>query len=169
MKNITVESERLKIQSRSVEQMETLQRNEKDPELKQAYAEMIAAMKPIPNREEWACDWAIERKDGETVGGIGFKGVPDETGSVEIGYGIDEPHRRRGYATEAVGAMTAWAFKQPGVVRVTAQTEPGNETSQKVLMKNGFVPCGTGSEGPLFEVKKQHGGPAHQYTSDYRR
>ena len=69
---------------------------------------------------------------------------------MEIGYGIDEQYRCRGYATEAAQAMTAWALAQPGVRRVLAQTEPGNAISRRVLQKCGFVPCGQGDEGPMF-------------------
>ena len=36
------------------------------------------------------------------VGSIGFHGPPDEQGRLEIGYSVDPPYRRQGYAREAV-------------------------------------------------------------------
>lgn len=151
---IRVQGERIYIESRTIEEMEQVYQNESDAEMKQAYFEMCTEMKKIVGREEWACDWNIRLNSGETIGGIGYKGIPDSNGYVEVGYGIDEPYRRHGYATEAVKYMLQWALSQEDVVCVQAQTEPDNEISQKVLIRNGFVRNGDGVEGPLFEVHK---------------
>lgn len=42
------------------------------------------------------------RSDGSAVGGIGFFGPPDGTGTVEFGYGLVPSARGAGLATEAV-------------------------------------------------------------------
>jgi [ribosomal protein S5]-alanine N-acetyltransferase len=91
------------------------------------------------------------------IGGGGFKGKPDETGIVEIGYSIMEEHQRKGYAPEAVKALTAWAFGNPNVNKVVAQTYPELIPSQKVLTKCGFKFVGDGYEEKtiLFEILKQ--------------
>ena len=69
----------------------------------------------------------------------------------EIGYGVLKECEGQGYATEAVRAACRWAFSQPGVHAVEAETGPGNAASQAVLHKVGFVPAGTmGKEGPRF-------------------
>ena len=47
-------------------------------------------------------------------------------------------------------AAIGWAFVQAGVFFVTAETEPDNAASQRVLQKAGFVPDGEGAEGPRF-------------------
>lgn len=150
MKQIEVESERLLIRPRSFEEMEQLFFLETDEETKQAYKEMIDEMKRLPKQEEWAADWMICLKDGREIGGIGFKGAPDESGMVEVGYGILEEFRCQGYAGEAVAAMVNWCFTQDKVRCVRAETAPDNVISKKVLTKNGFVPNGFGEEGPLF-------------------
>src|SRR5580698_5758178 len=41
------------------------------------------------------------REDGQAIGGVGFHGPPDETGSVTIGYGLIPSARGKGYASEA--------------------------------------------------------------------
>src|SRR5688500_17877145 len=51
----------------------------------------------------------LEARTGAVVGGCGFKGGPDEMGTVEIAYGIHEQHRRKGYATEAARLLLDYA------------------------------------------------------------
>ncbi len=68
---------------------------------------------------------------------------------------LKEDFQGRGYATEAVSALTDWALKHSCVRCVTAETEESNIASQKVLIKAGFVPTGEyGEEGPLYVRKK---------------
>lgn len=153
MQNIVVASTRLLIKPTSIDGMQNKYKNEKNTEMQQAYLEMIECMKQNIGREEWGSDWNIYLLDGTCVGGVGFKGIPDKEGKVEIGYGIDEPFQRNGYATEAVGAMVKWALSNVDVQCVQAQTEDENEVSKKVLKKNGFIEVGWGDEGPLFEVR----------------
>ena len=44
-----------------------------------------------------------------------------------------QEYEHQGYATEAVRAACRWAFEQPGVTAVEAETDPGNTASQAVL------------------------------------
>jgi len=82
--------------------------------------------------------WFVRLKEtGEIVGDAGFKGNPDYTGAVDIGYGFLAEHRGRGYATETARALVAWAFAH-GAGRVTAETLRENAASIRVLRKNGF-------------------------------
>lgn len=152
MKKLFAQTERLIITPRSTEEMCALRDGETDAEMKKAYGEMIEQMRKLPGREEWGSEWRIALADGTVVGGIGFKGTPDEDGLVEVGYGIDAAYRRTGYATEAVKGMVRWALGQPGVRCVTAQTEPDNEISQKVLLNCGLVRDGFGDEGPMYKI-----------------
>lgn len=82
----------------------------------------------------------------ELVGICGFKGRPDESGSVEIGYSILSDYQRRGFATEAVARLVIWAFSHHNVSEVCAETLPHLAQSIRVLQKNGFEFTGTGSE-----------------------
>jgi len=83
---------------------------------------------------------------GTLVGSCGFLGRPSAEGEVEIGYGVLPAFRGRGYATAAAGALIGWAFAHPEVRRVTAQADPENRPSVRVLEKIGFVPDGAGDE-----------------------
>ena len=87
----------------------------------------------------WNTYWLIIiDRDPFGAGLIGFKGVPDENGEVELGYGIDSQVRRQGYVTEANRALVEWALAQPACQAVTAFTEKDNAASIRVLEKSGF-------------------------------
>lgn len=72
------------------------------------------------------------------IGNGGFKGLPSEDGTVEVGYSLLEGYQGKGYATEGVRALVAWAFQNPRVRRVIAETAMDGASSQGVLRKNGF-------------------------------
>jgi RimJ/RimL family protein N-acetyltransferase len=91
----------------------------------------------------WYTYWLIVVKQvGRMTGAgmIGFKGIPDETGSAEIGYGIDPAFRSQGYMTEAVRVMIAWAFQHDACRAVTGcGVLKSNPASSKVLLKAGMT------------------------------
>ena len=72
------------------------------------------------------------------VGACGLKEVDHEAGQAEIGYWIGVPHWGRGYATEAVRLVTAYAFETLGLRRLVAHTLVRNPASGRVLEKAGF-------------------------------
>ena len=123
--------------------------------LREAYTEMLDGALSHPNKRTWYAIWMIELRDGTHVGELCFKGISPD-GAVEIGYGIDGDFEGCGYATEAVSAVTAWAFQQDGITRVEAEAEEDNLASLRVLEKSGFVPTGErGEEGPRFVWKNK--------------
>jgi ribosomal-protein-alanine N-acetyltransferase len=80
----------------------------------------------------------MRRSDGAVVGDCGFHQVPDANGVVELGYGMADSARDRGYATEAIEALIGFALLQHGVRRVEAETTAGNAASRRVLEKAGL-------------------------------
>jgi len=91
--------------------------------------------------------------NNQVVGLCGYKQPPDGSGKVEIGYGIAEAWRNRGYATFAVGAMLAHARNDPALWSIVAATSASNVASQSVLERNGFERTGTSEDpddGPLI-------------------
>jgi RimJ/RimL family protein N-acetyltransferase len=88
--------------------------------------------------------------DGRAIGGIGFKGQPED-GCVEIGYGLVPSARGNGYAAEAVVALLAIA-KDNGLSRVIADTARDNIASQRALIRAGFRVVGTVGELHYFEA-----------------
>lgn len=89
---------------------------------------------------DWFTYWLIVIKaEKKGAGLVGFKGTPDQNGSVEIGYGIGKKFRGNGYMSEAVQALIKWAFSHDNCTRITATNVlAGNFASQKVLLHSGF-------------------------------
>lgn len=103
--------------------------------------------------------WYALLRDGSAagpvlVGGGGFLGPPTD-GTVQLGYSVLPEFQRRGYATEIVRVLATWAFVQPGVEVIAAETEWANPASVRVLERNGFRPAGTASaaDGTRFELR----------------
>ncbi|GAB3939679.1 GNAT family N-acetyltransferase [Micromonospora vulcania] len=88
--------------------------------------------------------------DGKAIGGIGFKGQPDD-GCVEIGYGLAESARGHGYAAEALVALLKIATEH-GLSRVVADTTGDNVASQRTLERAGFRRTDTNGDLHRYEV-----------------
>ena len=79
------------------------------------------------------------------IGSGGFTSPPVK-GIVATGYSLLPAYRGKGYATEAVRALTDWAFSHPEVRKIIAETLPDNEPSIRVLKRTGFRRAGKASE-----------------------
>ncbi len=154
MKQTGIKTKRMVLRPMTDAETEALiARTDSDDELRAAYGEMLEGCKRDPINRVWYAPWCMALKDGaENIGDLCFKG-PAKNHSVEIGYGIQPEYEGKGYTTEAVQAMTQWAFGQKDVVFVEAETDPDNRASQRILEKCGFVPDGTGKEGPRFVLE----------------
>ena len=149
-----IETENLKIYAASQNEMENFIELQTNEVLKAAYTEMLNGCIENPEQWEWYAIWMIELKDGTHIGELCFKGL-DSNGVVEIGYGIMEQYQEHGYATEAVKAISAWAFQEPKVTAIEAEIDSKNIASKKVLEKCGFVFTGkNGKEGPRYKLTR---------------
>ena len=112
----------------------------------------VARRDRTPDPGPWCDGVVVRREDRLAVGSMGFKSPPDATGTVEIGYAVNRSLWGRGYATETVEAIVAWALAQPDVRRVTAECLERNPASARVLEKSGFQGVGRRSsvEGELL-------------------
>lgn len=91
----------------------------------------------------------IRTASGQSIGGIGFKGQPDQ-GTAEIGYGLAPSGRGNGFAAEAARALVNLA-RELGLSRVVADTDKDNTASQRTLEHAGFTK--TGTDGDLFRYE----------------
>lgn len=97
-----------------------------------------------PTEQPWLLRAMLTREPPRTlVGRIGFHAPPDARGALEIGYAVEPAHRRRGYATEAVAAMLAWAEREHAIHVFVASVSPTNFASLAVIGKFGFARTGT--------------------------
>jgi len=78
--------------------------------------------------------------DGSACGGIGFYILDDVyRRTARIGYWLGEPHWGRGIATEALGALTTFAFSRFDFARIEATVFEWNTASGRVLEKAGYT------------------------------
>lgn len=93
-----------------------------------------------PSNYYFSTLWTIISKaEKKMVGDLCFLGSPDETGSVEIGYGTYKAFRNGGNMTEAVGGMIDWVRTQKNVNTITAKANKNNFASLRILEKNNFI------------------------------
>ena len=90
--------------------------------------------------------------EARLVGCIG--GFPGPHGDVEIGYSVTDGEQRRGYGTEAAGALTAWLLERPEVRSVSAQAYATAPWSIKVMQRCGMQPVGAGDEPETVRYRR---------------
>ncbi|KQS60087.1 hypothetical protein ASG36_03585 [Geodermatophilus sp. Leaf369] len=74
------------------------------------------------------------------------------TGTATAGYAVVPEHRGRGVATDALRAVTAFAWTRPPVQRVELHVEPWNAASRRVALAAGYA------EGALLPGAHEIGG-----------
>lgn len=93
----------------------------------------------VPESVGWWTHLAILNDPPTLVGSCGYKGPPNSTGMVEIGYEVAPTFRNRGIATEITRLLVHQAFANPAVSSITAHTLGEENASVKVLRKAGFA------------------------------
>ncbi len=91
-----------------------------------------------PDTAGWWTWLAIRRDTRDVVGALGFGGPPDAEGAVLLGYATYAEADGRGFGSEAVGALIAWALVEPGCRRVCANIPPDNTGARRVAEKVGM-------------------------------
>jgi RimJ/RimL family protein N-acetyltransferase len=81
-------------------------------------------------------DFVIEH-DGRAIGFVGAGKLP------EFGFMLHQAHWRQGFASEASRGFIDYAFGELGAAELTADVDPRNAASLKVLTKLGFTVTGT--------------------------
>ena len=85
---------------------------------------------PPPDNDDF-----IVTLDGAVIGKMGAWRLPD------FGYLLDPAHWGQGYASEALAAFIAHR-RRAGSAFLTADTDPRNTTSIRLLERHGFVETG---------------------------
>jgi predicted acetyltransferase len=119
----------------------------------------LAKMKSEPEQAVFSTYFLIVEKDHhEILGTIGYKGAPDEDGTIEVGYGIRPGFREKGYMTDALKAFTEFGLTLPGVKKIVACTSKDNAASIRVLEKTGYKRIYTAQDLYVWRF------PAHLHT-----
>lgn len=98
-----------------------------------------------PDGQGWY-GWALLANEGERmpprlVGIAALIGRPDESGDVELAFGLLPEFRGRGYGEEAVRALSGWAFAN-GARRVIAHLDAEDAHAAQTLAQSGFSDTG---------------------------
>ncbi|MDZ7671973.1 MAG: GNAT family N-acetyltransferase [Halanaerobiales bacterium] len=109
--------------------------------MQKVYQIKLINIKNDPENYFFYTYWLIINKNtNQVLGRIGFKDIPDQNKICEVGYGIKENFRLKGYMTEALKRYLVWGFDQDinPINKIIARTHTDNLPSQKVLKKAGF-------------------------------
>ncbi|MCD6064771.1 MAG: Streptomycin 3-adenylyltransferase [Flavipsychrobacter sp.] len=90
----------------------------------------------------------VSDKKGHFLGRAGFYFVP-EVNQYELGYSLLPEYWGKGYATEIANGLLEYAFNMLNLDSICARTIPGNDGSDNVLHKTGFISMGE----RMFTVK----------------
>ena len=83
-------------------------------------------------------------KESDTIiGSSGLHRIDWSVPKFEIGYWLCTSHSGKGYMTEAVNGISAFAFEQLGAKRVEIRCDILNERSAAVARRTGFLHEGT--------------------------
>ncbi|MEV6955846.1 GNAT family protein [Streptomyces sp. NPDC051183] len=105
----------------------------------------------------WGPYALVRTSDRRAIGGMGFHAAPDAEGGAEIGYDLVPSARGRGYATEALKALTDWAFAHPGLTELRANVAEGNAASHGVVRRAGFEQVGADDGQIRYAVRAPRG------------
>ncbi|MFE5816738.1 GNAT family N-acetyltransferase [Streptomyces sp. NPDC056479] len=120
---------------------------------REAAGMMLKAYEGGVHRPEFGLFVLVRKEDGLAVGGIGFHGVPDEEGLAEVGYDLVEGVRGRGYASEALRALTDHSLARDDVHALIAAIHEDNAPSQGVARRAGYVRASLGEERSAHEER----------------
>ncbi|MDA3885614.1 MAG: GNAT family N-acetyltransferase [Candidatus Delongbacteria bacterium] len=90
---------------------------------------------PAPDKAPYVL--GIELKESNEL--IGHVGLSPFDNIIEIGYAIEDKYQGKGFATEAVKAMSEWSLKELQLSSISGIVDKNNTGSIKVLEKAGYV------------------------------
>jgi ribosomal-protein-alanine N-acetyltransferase len=96
--------------------------------------------------------WCIVHKDENIIiGDVGFKGPYDEKGTIKMGYSMIPAYRSKGFAREAVEAISRIACTDPQVNKIIAEVLTLNIPSIKLLEALGWEHVSNNEEMEIWE------------------
>ena len=84
--------------------------------------------------------WGITLKGhGKVIGSCGFLNKVPRHFRSDIGFELSQDFWGQGIANEALEAVIKYGFEQLNLQRIQALIEPPNNSSQKLVERNGFI------------------------------
>ena len=114
------------------------------PSQPEGIAEWLAEGVHAPRRSGTGVHFMmLDRAGNRIVGSIGLFHADWEVRSTEMGYGVRGDERCKGYATEALVAVSRWTLATGGIQRTWLTANTDNLASVRVAEKAGFTREGT--------------------------
>ena len=98
----------------------------------------VPQVKVDPSVNKWFVRFIVVKETQEVIGSTSFHGAPDADGMIEIGLGIEEAFRGKGYAKEALKGMWRWVCEFLEVKTLRYTVSPDNLPSIAVIEYFGF-------------------------------
>ena len=114
----------------------------KKPSLKETeiYVKQAVANWILKNNEEpYLPLFMFDRESNTFIGNTGYHHINWDIPSVETGYWIRDSYAGKGLMTEAINALTRYAFKQMAVTRISITCDVDNMRSQKIAECLGYA------------------------------
>jgi len=83
--------------------------------------------------------WGITLKDNsKIIGTIDLWNFSNDYKTAEVGYGLNPKYHNKGIMSEALKEVVEFGFAKLNFEKIEAYTHADNESSKKILGKNGF-------------------------------
>lgn len=129
-------------------------------------ADVMRYIRPVKNKEDsdlyfnetvldapshaYQGRWAVEEKDtNRFIGSFAIIPIPGDEEKTQMGYSFLPEYWGKRLASELVEAGLVYFKDRTPLPEIYGITEVANVASQKVLLKNGFVPFGKKMEGEI--------------------
>lgn len=162
---VTLRTERLLLRPFRDDDAQSLVDYARDPEVIawdiEHTPDLAAGITRARNRADWSAGthaaWAIATPDdSEVLGGIVLSDIDPVALSAEAGYGLLPHARGAGVAAEALQRVTAWAFEQTALNRISLRHAVGNAASCAVARTAGYSLEGTMRQSYRFGDGELH-------------
>lgn len=110
-----------------------------DEDVLETLPRIINNLNKVPSPTGFESWMIIKLETGEIIGDVGFKGFNTTDKSADLGYGIIEAERQKGFAKEACELLLSWAFTNNFLEKITASCLATNIASIKTLQKLDFI------------------------------
>ncbi|KOR26685.1 GNAT family N-acetyltransferase [Clostridium sp. L74] len=96
----------------------------------------------------------VDKNSKKIIGDIGFHGIPNEKGEVEVGFGLVKHERGKGFGFESLKAIMNWLNFQENVKVIKAECLITNKPSARILEKAGLKEVNRDNELIYWEFVK---------------
>jgi RimJ/RimL family protein N-acetyltransferase len=112
------------------------------PEAREGLAWHLRHLLATPDHVPWRVRVIADASSMLVIGSINLKGPPADDGDVEIGWGLSEDYRGRGYALEAARAVIEWAAADSRARTFSATIPEDNQASARLAANLGMMRTG---------------------------